>query len=166
MDARSNEGENTPKADGDNVRERSARLKGGHDPAELGRKSGRARRERAKERQAAAEYDALTVSARMAVALAREATYEKLSAVVRRTIEQAIEANGQIQIQAARVVMEMAQLAFSNEPDEDDGSDLEKLTPEQRAVRRAALDKLIAEAEAAIEAERLQEGESEAPHSC
>jgi len=135
------------------VLSRSRTLKGGHDPSELGRLSGEARREKANARRVAAEYDALTVSARMAMALASEATYERLSAVVGRTIEQAIEAEGLVQVQAARLVVAMTQLAFSMEPDEDDGSDIENLTPEQRAVRRAALDKLIAEAEAAIQAE-------------
>jgi hypothetical protein len=149
MNERPNESGDASNADGDNVRDRSATLRGGHDPAELGKKSGEARRERAAARARAQEHDRLTVAARLALALATDLTYAELHAVIARTVRQAKEADGHVQIQAARTVIAWHELAARGGDDDevDPIDDLASLTPEQRAVYRSVRERALREME-------------------
>ena len=73
------------------VRTRSRSLKGGLDPAELGRKSGQARRERKARAERDAELDKLTVRARFATGLAGELTASNLRSVLQGLLQKAQE---------------------------------------------------------------------------
>jgi hypothetical protein len=144
MNERLNESRSALNPNGDNVRECSATLRGGHDPAELGKKSGEARRERAAARARAAEHDRLTVQARLALALASKLNYADLQAIIDSTIQQAKNADGHVQIQAARTVLAWAELvAAGGDDDHVEGDDLASMTPAQRAVYRSVRERTL-----------------------
>jgi hypothetical protein len=67
---------------GSHVRPRLRTLNGGLDPAEMGRRSGRARRAKAAEREEHRRQDALTVRQRLGVALQAELTVEDWRGVI------------------------------------------------------------------------------------
>jgi hypothetical protein len=71
------------------VRVRSRSLKGGLDAAELGRRSGEARRARKARAKADAELDSLTVEGRVATILARTLTAAELTDLIGKAIERA-----------------------------------------------------------------------------
>jgi hypothetical protein len=130
------------------ARSRSGRLRGGHDAAELGRRSGRVRREKARTRTEAAEHNALTVQARLALAAAKLLTTAELERVISRLVERA-KGDGHVANAAASQLLSLAAAAagYGEEDDDIEGLDPAKMTPAQRATYRAQLDRVIEEME-------------------
>jgi hypothetical protein len=161
MNASSSDERGPAQGTGGNVQERSRSLKGGHDPAELGRKSGQARRERRESAARDAELDKLTVRARLAVGLAGELTTENLRAILASLVKRAQEP-GHVGTNAARLVMELAGKVTEEQAEPDElGDDLQwsDMTPEQRAVARARADALARELGLVEDGENSGEGE-------
>jgi hypothetical protein len=133
---------------------RSRSLKGGLDPAELGRRSGQARRERRRAAARDAELDKLTVRARLATGLAEELTTETLRQVLHNLATLA-RGDGHVAVNAARLLMELARKATDEDGQPDEllpDQAYEDMTKEQQAVARARADAL---------ARKLQLGELE-----
>jgi hypothetical protein len=134
-----------------NVRARPRTLRGGHDPSELGRLSGQARREKARARALAVEHDELTVQARLAVAIAAELSYAELVQLIADLKERAHSGGGHVANGAAAQLLALARVAIdTGVEDEVDGHDIATMTSAQRATYRAALDKVIAEMEVGL----------------
>ena len=103
------------------------------------------RREKKAEREAAAEWDALTVGARWATVLAKTATAGEMEGVVKALISTAKE-GGQKGTMAARVLLDAVHKAGGrgDEP-VPEGSSFEDLTPAQREATRAVIERRLAE---------------------
>lgn len=127
------------------VQARSGTLKGGHDPAEMGRRSAAARRERAAQR-AQEELDATrTFRQRLGIALSR-LTQEELDAAVK---AMATEASKGGKPAAMGALARIADQAFGKPlpeegEDPDAGEDVRKLS---RAQRSALIAQLLEEQE-------------------
>jgi len=133
-----------------NVPARTKTLSGGHDPAEMARKGAEVRRENKRKREEGAEHDRLTVQARLAVASARHLSYADLTQLVT-DLKRRAHGDGHVANQAAAQLLALAQAAVQGDDDEVHDIDPAKMSPEQRAVYRAALDAIIEEAESARE---------------
>ena len=141
------------------VRARSRSLKGGLDPAELGRRSGRVRRERAAAAERDAELNRLTVQARLATAIAAKLTYADLAELIAGLVERA-KGNGHVANGAAAQLLAMARVASGDEGDADtEGMDYADMTPAQRAARRAELQRALEEWRASEGAPPAADGE-------
>jgi hypothetical protein len=148
MNQHSNDDSSRANAVNRDARLRSQTLKGGHDPSELGRLSGEARREKARKRSEAAEHDALTVQARLGLAVAKLLTTAELERVISGLIERA-KGHGHAANAAASQILSLAAAAagYGEEADDIEGLDPEDMTPAQRATYRAQLDRVIEEME-------------------
>ena len=148
MDKRSNDESSMRSAPDRDVLSRSPTLKGGHDPSELGRLSGEARREKARKRLEAAEHDALTVQARLGLAVAKLLTTAELERVMSGLIQRA-QGDGHVANVAASQILSLAAAAagYGEETDDIEGLDPQDMTPAQRATYRAQLDRVIEEME-------------------
>jgi hypothetical protein len=148
MDESSNDQDRDAYEAAKDVRARQRTLRGGHDPSELGRLSGQARREKARERALAVEHNELTVQARLAVAIAAELSYDELVQLIADLKERAHSGSGHVANGAAAQLLGLARVAIeTGVEDEVDGHDIANMTSAQRATYRAALDKVIAEME-------------------
>jgi hypothetical protein len=125
------------------VRAHRRTLRGGHDPAELGRLSGERRRERKKQREEAAAYDALTVEARAAMAMAESFTYAHLVAALEALCDVAKKGN----VTATRELRAWIELStrLVSTADNTQGVDWGSMTPQQRAAARAQIERRLAE---------------------
>jgi hypothetical protein len=102
------------------------------------------RRERKAKREREAEIDKLTVAGRISTVLARELTFTEMTEIIRATLARA-KGEGQVANQAARVLVELIQLTGLDPRDEDpEGIRWEDMTPQQRAVVRARVEKELA----------------------
>jgi hypothetical protein len=116
-----------------NVRGRSTTLRGGHDPSNLGRLSGKARREKARQRDADAELAKLTLQAQHAVE-AQRVLGGRLGDVYAGLL--AIATGGQSEharVSASKLLLDLARAAMAA-PDNPDATPLEEMTPEQRVA--------------------------------
>jgi hypothetical protein len=135
-----------------NVRARTQTLRGGHDPAALGRLSGERRREKKTRRELYAEKDRLTVQARAAYALASVLTTEQLVKMTEALVSKATDPHsGHVGNSAAQLLFSLRDVVESEGDDTTGVRDFSKLTPKQRAVVRAALDRAALEIEALTE---------------
>ncbi len=116
-----------------NAPQRSNSLKGGLDPAAMGRRSGQVRREKAMAREAAIKDAAMTVRQRIGVALSHELTVDDWRAVIREARDKSRVAD----------LARLADQAFGKSqpeesaPEEDDP--IEKLTRAERSAMIARL---------------------------
>ncbi len=124
---------NPPSGTGIGVRRRSQSLKGGLDPAEMGRRSGEVRRERARVRAAAAEDAAMTVRQRIGVALSHELTVDDWRAVIREARDKSRVAD------LARLADQAFGKSQPEEAEEERDDELRALTRAQRSAMIARL---------------------------
>ncbi len=115
------------------VRRRSQWLKGGLDPAEMGRRSGVVRRERAMAREAAIKDAAMTVRQRIGVALSHELSVDDWRAVIRQARDKSRVAD----------LARLADQAFGkSQPEEsapEEEDPIERLTRAERSAMIARL---------------------------
>lgn len=121
------------------VQARSGTLKGGHDPAEMGRRSAAARRARAAERAQQDDDAALTFRQRLGISLSR-LSQEELDAAVK---AMAVEATKGGKPAAMGALARMADQAFGKpapeEEEQGEGDEVRKLTRSQRSALIAML---------------------------
>ena len=124
---------NPPSDTGIGVQRRSQSLKGGLDPAEMGRRSGVVRREKAMAREAAIKDAAMTVRQRIGVALSHELTVDDWRAVIRQARDKSRVAD----------LARLADQAFGkSQPEEsapEEEDPIERLTRAERSAMIARL---------------------------
>lgn len=128
------------------VETRSGGMKGGHDPRELARKSAESRRAKRAQAQAEARNDALTTQARLALAVADRLGYADIVRLLDDLKERA-HGTGHVANAATQQLLALASAALAYEPEADEATPDEALTPAQRATRRATLERIIREYE-------------------
>jgi hypothetical protein len=121
-----------------NVRGRSRTLRGGHDPSNLGRLSGKARREKARQREADAELDRLTLRARLAVKGAQHLDAKTLDDVFSTLVSRAV-GDGHVANGAAKLLLDMARAAVESDVTDPDTKPLEEMSAEERIALYTAL---------------------------
>lgn len=145
--ASQDEDDSTPRA-------RSGTLKGGHDAAEMGRRSAAARRARAAERAQADADAALTFRQRLGVSLSR-LTQDELDAAIRRMATDD-------RPSALTALARMADQAFGKPaPEEEEGEAGDDIATLTRAQRSALIAMLMEEEET----QRTPAGESSDPRA-
>jgi hypothetical protein len=98
-------------------------------------------------------WAALTTQARLAMVTARELSYADLTQLLRDLKTRAHE-GGHVGNAAAAQLLALAQAAIPNEADEDGGDDISSMNAAQRAARRALLQRIREEADAAAAGEQ------------
>jgi hypothetical protein len=116
-----------------NVRGRSRTLKGGHDPSELGRLSGTARREKARQRETDVELDKLALRARLAVIGAGKLDAAALQRVYDGLITRA-QGDGHVANGAAKILLDLARATVDDVVRDTDATPLEEMSMEERAA--------------------------------
>jgi hypothetical protein len=146
MDDVTSDRSNMPNGKASNVRGRSTTLRGGHDPSNLGRLSGKARREKAHARKADAELSKLTLRAQHAVTAQRKLGDGRLADIYDGLIQVALHGQSEhARVSACKLLLDLAQAAVEDEPTDPDSKAFDDMTPAERIALYVRLDKVLRE---------------------
>jgi hypothetical protein len=153
MHESTNDSNNMPNGKAPNVRGRPTTLRGGHDPSNLGRLSGKARREKAHAREADADLNKLALRARLAVIGAGQLDAQALTDVATG------HDSGHVRVQASRLLLDLARASVEDAPEDPDSKPLVEMSPEEKVAMLARLDKALRE----MDETELEDGERADP---